>query len=120
MTNAIIAKLEAIIQDIKDDFKPEVKAVENDVKAIGAATLSYIETNALQDAYQIALTVVEAAVPGASWGSILTNILALATADGKQIVKGAEAVVAAQAQADLIAAGKIIAPTTVPVTPPAA
>lgn len=90
------------------------KIVEADIKAAGTATLNYIKTNGLQDLYQIALTVVAAAIPGASWATTLASIETQAVTDGKQLIAGASAVVASQAQADLIAVGKLLAPVAPP------
>jgi len=110
MTSAIIQDVEDFINKIKAEFKPEIKEVENDVKSAASATLAYIEKNGLQDAYQIAMTIVGAAVAGSPWGATLAAVEAAVVADGKTIEKGAVAVVSAQAQADLIAAGTIAAP----------
>lgn len=103
---SLLDDAKALVAKIEADFKPEIKTVENDAKAIGASTLSYIETNGLQDLYQIALVVVGAMAPGASWTAALAAIVAQATTDGKTILAGSESIVAAQAQADLLAAGK--------------
>lgn len=43
MTSAVIVDVEDFINKIKAEFQPEVKAVENDVKAAGSAALAYIE-----------------------------------------------------------------------------
>ena len=110
MTSAIITDVDDFIAKIKAEFQPEVKAVENDVKSAASATLAYIEKNGLQDAYQIALTVVGAAVAGSPWGATLTAVTSAVVADGKTIESGAVAILASQAQADLIAAGTIAAP----------
>lgn len=110
MTNKLIADIKAIIAEFEADATP----VENDVKAIGSSALSYIETNGLQDLYQIALSAVAGAVAGAPWAATLATIESQAVTAGKSIEKGAVAVVAAQAQADLIAAGTVAAPTSTP------
>lgn len=116
MSNAIVTWLKAELA--KFEANDVVQAVETDVEEAGKATLDYIKTNGLQDLYQIALTVVGAALPGGSWTGVLASIEAQAVTDGKQLIQGATAVVAAQAQADLIAAGKLALPTAP--TPPAA
>lgn len=85
---------------------PVVGTVVTDVEEAASATVSYIKANGLQDVYQIALMLVGAMVPGASWTGVLAAIEAQALTDGKQLVAGASAIVAAQAQADLLAAGK--------------
>ncbi len=110
MTSAVILDVEDFINKIKAEFQPEVKAVENDVKAAGSAALAYIEKNGLQDLYQIALTVVGAAATGTPWGTVLATVVSTAVTDGKAIEAGAVAVVTAQAQADLVAAGTLLPP----------
>jgi len=84
--------------------------IEQDAKDLLSTGVSYIETNGLQDLYQIALTLVAAATPGSSWTAVIASIEAQAVADGKALLKGAGSIVAAQAQADLIAAGKLLPP----------
>ena len=113
MTNAIVDDAEALLAKIKAEFTPEVKDVENDLKDIGSATLNYIKTNGLQDVYQIALTVIGAMVPGASWATALASIETQAVSAGKTLATGTSAIVASMAQSDLIAAGKLIAPVAV-------
>lgn len=81
-----------------------------DAENIGGAGWAYIKTNGLTDLYDIALTLVAAALPGASWVTTVASIKAKAIADGVALLEGAEAVVAAQAQADLMSAGKLAAP----------
>jgi hypothetical protein len=110
MTNAIMTELDSVVAKIKAEFAPETAAVETDLKDIGTATLNYIKTNGLQDVYQIALTVVGAMVPGASWTAALASIESQAVAAGKTLASGASAIVAGMAQTDLIAAGKLLAP----------
>lgn len=119
MTHGVIIDfLESLITKAKSS--DVTKTIETDVEVIGAATFNYIKTNGLQDLYQIALTVLTAAIPGASWTGILASIEAQAITDGKQLITGASAVVASQAQADLIAAGKLLAPVSAPAAAPAA
>lgn len=100
-----ITKLEAA-------FGPEVKAVEADVEAIGAATLSFIKSQGLQDLYQIALAALTGAATGTPWATVAATVVSQGEAAGMTIAKGAETIVLAQAQADLISAGKLIAPNT--------
>lgn len=106
--SAFLDKVKALIAEFEGIS--EVQAVETDVQAIGSATLNYIKTNGLQDLYQIAMTLVAAALPGASWTGVLASIEAQAITDGKTLISGASAIVASQAQADLIAAGKLLPP----------
>lgn len=115
MTNhgVIINWLEDVIDKIKTS--PVTAVVEADVEQAATATVNYIKTNGLQDAYQIAMTVVAAALPGGTWTGVLASIEAQALAAGKALLSGSSAVLAAQAQADLIAAGKLIAPVATPV-----
>lgn len=96
-----------------------VETAVTNAENIGGAGWAYIKTNGWTDLYQIALTIVGAALPGASWGGILASIEAQAVTDGHNLVSGAAAVVAAQAQADLIAAGKLLPPVSAPVAPAA-
>jgi hypothetical protein len=112
MTNAIIADIKAGIAKLEAALAPAETAVADDADAIGSATLNFIKTNGLQDLYQIAITVVGAMLPGASWTAALASIESQAVAAGKQLVSGSTAIVAALAQADLLAAGKSLAPGT--------
>lgn len=99
-------------------FGPEVKAVEADAKAIGTATLNFIKTQGLQDLYQIALAALTGAATGTPWATVAATVVSQGEAAGMTIAKGAETIVLAQAQADLISAGKLIAPTTGTVVTP--
>lgn len=110
MTNEIIAEFEAVFAKVKAALTPAVETVEADAEAIGSATLSYIKANGLEDLYQLALTIVGGAVAGTPWTATLAAVAAQGITDGKQLEQGAVAVVAAQAQADLISAGKLLAP----------
>lgn len=112
MTNAIIAEIETLFDKLKTALAPAEATAVADIETIGKSALDYIKTNGLQDLYQLALVAVSAMVPGASWSATLASIEAQAIADGKQLVQGATAVVAAQAQADLIAAGKLLPPVS--------
>jgi len=117
MTLAIITDIENLLAKLKGSSA--IQTVETDAKAIGSATLSFIETNGLQDAYQIALTVVSAALPGASWTGVLASIETQALAAGKQLITGGSAILASMAQADLMAAGKLLPPVSAPIATPA-
>lgn len=119
MTNAIEAKIDQWIADFKAAITPAVTVVEADAETIGKASLSFIKTQGLQDLYKLALTLVGSAVAGAPWTATLAAITTAAVADGKEVAQGAVAVVAAQAQADLIAAGTLLPPATPSPTPSA-
>lgn len=103
-----------------------VKTVETDVQAIGKSALSYIENNGLKDLYQIALAALTGAATGTPFAAIGATVLKQGEAAGISIAKGAEGIVLAQAQADLVAAGSLASPTSgttvaaAPVTDPAA
>jgi len=86
------------------------QTVETDIKAIGGGAWAIITSKGLTDIYGLAVTALQAAVPGASWVEILSSITAQVLADGKDIEHAVVAYVTAQAQADLIAAGKLAAP----------
>lgn len=114
-----MSELETIENDIKADvaaveaeFKPEIKTVENDAKAIGASALAYIEANGLKDLYAIATAALTGAATGTSFATIMASVVTSGEAAGITIAKGAEAVVVAQAQADLVAAGSLASPST--------
>lgn len=115
MTDTVKEALESIKEAAIDllhkiEGNPVVQTVVADAKDVESVSWNWLKTNGLQDLYQIALALVGAAVPGTNWTTILANIEAQAIADGKQLVAGASAVAAAQAQADLIAAGKLLPP----------
>lgn len=110
MSIEVITWLKAELAKFEGAATPAVAVIETDVEEIGSAALNYIKTNGLQDLYQIALILVGAALPGASWTGTVAAIEAQAVTDGKQLITGATSVVAAQAQADLIAAGKLLPP----------
>lgn len=120
MTNAVLTWLENEWSKLKGETA--VQTAVADVENIGGAGWAYIKNNALTDIYQIAMGVLTAAVPGASWTGILATVETQAVAAGKQLLTGATAVVTATAQADLIAAGKLLPPvasTTTPTAPAA-
>jgi hypothetical protein len=112
VASEVVADLKSALAKLEGSTA--VQTVETDVKTAGKSVLSYIETNGLQDAYQIALTAVSAALPGASWASTLATIVSLAKADGVALIEGAEDILGNLAKADLVAAG------TIPATAPAA
>ena len=112
MTAEVITWLETQLANLKAEFTPEIKTVENDAKAIGAAALSYIETNGLKDLYTIAMSALTGAATGTPFTTILSTVVTQGEAAGITIAKGAEAVVVAQAQADLVAAGTLPSPST--------
>lgn len=114
MTLAIIeaaeAKFAEAFAELKKAFAPAEKVIVVDVNAIGAATLDFIKTNGLVDLYKIAMAALIAVATGTPWATMLATVMAQGEAAGIQLVKGAEAIVLAQAQADLIAAGQIAPP----------
>lgn len=116
ITSEVVADIKNVLAKLEGSTA--LQTVEADVKEAGTATLNYIETNGLQDAYQIALIAVSAALPGASWASTLATIVSMAKADGIALIKGAEDILANLAKADLVAAGTI--PASTPATPAAA
>lgn len=89
-----------------------VKEVEEDAEAIGSATLNYIKDNGLQALYKMALGLLAGIASGTPWATVGAALVAQGEAAGITIAKGAEAIVLAQAQADLIAIGQITSPTT--------
>lgn len=107
---SLLQQAEEFFHNLKSHLSPavqaDIKAVQNAGHDLVNAAQSYIEKNGLQDLYAIALTLVGAMAPGASWAGTLAAIEAQAVADGKSLIQGAIGVVAAQAQADLLAAGK--------------
>lgn len=110
MSNAIINWLETELNKLKSNSI--VETVETDAVAIGTSALAYIKTNGLTDLYQIAMSVLTGAATGTPWATIGATVVSQGEAAGISIAKGAESVVLAQAQADLIAAGTIVSPTS--------
>jgi hypothetical protein len=90
------------------------------VKA-GEAAVHFIESNGLSSAYTIAVGLLTSLSSGNPWGVVLSTLVTQCEQAGVQLLQGSEAVVLAQAQADLIAAGKLLPPVTaVPPSPTAA
>ena len=121
MTNSVIAWLEAKLSELKTN--PVVETVETDVEAIGSSAIAYIEQNGGKAAYSLAMSFLAGVATGTPWATIGADFLTQAETAGITIAKGAESVILAQAQADLVAQGTIVAPTTgvtAPVTPPVA
>lgn len=114
MSNAFIEDVKADVAALYNKFQANtvVHTVETDAKAIGASALSYIEKNGLTNLYQIALAALTGAATGTPWATIGATVVSQGEAAGISIAKGAESIVLAQAQADLVAAGTIVAPTT--------
>jgi hypothetical protein len=115
MTNILTEiedEAETLYDDAKSAVSPAITVAKADLSAAGSATASYIKTNVLDDAYQIAVSVVGGAVVGQPWTTTLATIVTEVKAAGKTIVAGAEAILGAQAQADLIAAGKLLPPVS--------
>jgi hypothetical protein len=108
----LLADAEALVAKAKTALSPEIKTAENDAKAIGEAALSYIEQNGLTDLYSIATSALAGAATGTSFTAVLSDVVTQGEAAGITIAKGAEAVVVAQAQADLVAAGTLASPST--------
>lgn len=106
MTTQIIQEIEDFVKGLREKWTPEAKEVENEVKDVVTDAVSYIKVNGLQDLEQIALTLVSAMVPGASWVGVLAGIKAQAVTDGVKLLDGAEGIVAAKVQSDLLAIGK--------------
>ena len=97
---------------LESAFGPAVKTVETDAEAIGSAALAYIKSNALSDLYAIAKSALLGAATGTPWATVAATVVSQGEAAGITIAKGAETIVLAQAQADLIAAGSLVAPST--------
>lgn len=108
MSFDLVAELKSLLS--RFEAAPAVQTVETDVKDIASASWNWLKTNGMQDVYQIALTLVGGALPGASWMATIASVEAQAVTDGIALVKGTGAIAAAQAQADLIAAGKLLPP----------
>ena len=62
--------------------------------------------------YALAKAALLGAATGTPWATIAATVVTQGEAAGIQIAKGAETIVLAQAQADLIAAGNLVAPST--------
>lgn len=122
MTNILITDIEedfdALVAKIKGSTTATVIVQDGD--AIGSATLTFIKTNALTDLYNIALAVLAGAATGTPWAELGATVVSQGEAAGIAIAKGAEAIVLGQAQVDLIAAGKLVSPTSGEIVAPAA
>ena len=112
MSSALVTELKALLAKFEGEVEPVAEEVKADAEAIGASALSYIKTNGLQDLYGIAKSVLAGIAIGTPWATVLAAVVTQGEAAGIAIAKGAEAVVVAQAQADLIAAGTIASPST--------
>lgn len=117
MTNFLSTELDAaetafgnLIAKLKSSTV--VQTAETDAEAIGSATLAYIKQNALTDLYQIAIAALTGAATGTPWATIGATVVSQGETAGITIAKGAESIVIALAQADLIAQGKLVAPTS--------
>lgn len=108
MTSEVITWLKAELA--KFEGSTAVQTVETDAKEVESASWNLIKTQGLQDVYQIAETELLAAIAGTPWTAVLTGIETAAIAAGKALGKEVIASIGAQAQADLIAAGKLLAP----------
>lgn len=110
MTNALITEIKNLIADFESS--PVVKTAETDVEAAGTAAWQYIQTNGLTDLIGIAKGVLLSVATGSPYTAILSEVVTQGEAAGISIAKGAEAIVVAQAQADLIAVGQLVSPST--------
>lgn len=112
--HAIIDRAEALIAKAKAVFpapvQAEVKAVENEVHTIVHSAAEYIKTKGLQDVYTLATDLLTGAVGGAPWGRLLADLISKAAAMGKELLHEEAGIVLGQAQVDLIAEGKLVAP----------
>lgn len=106
----IIEELKALLAKFEGEAAPVVETVETDAEAIGMAAIGYIKTQGLQELYTIAKAALLGLAAGTPWGAVLAGVVTEGEAAGITIVKGAEAIVLAQAQADLIASGQLAAP----------
>lgn len=114
---SFVNELKDLIEQVEAAILPAKKAIENEAHALENTAWTYIKTNGLHDLYQIAVSAVQAATAAQPWGEVLAFIEQQALAEGKQLLQGAVALVAAQAQADLIAGGKIAAPVAALIAP---
>jgi hypothetical protein len=112
MTSEVIAKIEAFFEEIKTDLQPVETEVVTDAKAIGTSALAYIKSNGLTELYSIAKSALLGLATGTPWATVAADVVSQGEAAGIAIAKGAETIVLAQAQADLIAAGTLVAPST--------
>jgi hypothetical protein len=121
MTNIIITDIEEDVDALVAKIKGSTAAtvVVQDAEAIGSATLAYIKNNGLTDLYNIALAALTGAATGTSFATVAATVVTQGEAAGITIAKGAEGIVLAQAQADLVAAGTLISPTSGTIVPTA-
>lgn len=117
MTSAFIGDVDAFFAKIKAEFAPVAGIAVSDAEAIGDAAFNYIKTNGLADLYKIATAALLGAATGAPWATTLATVVSQGESAGVAIAKGAEAVVLAQAQADLMAAGSLVTPTGTTLSP---
>jgi hypothetical protein len=110
MSNEVVTWLKSELA--KFEGSTAVKTVETDVEAAGTSAVSYIKTNLLTELYTLGKSLLLGAATGTSWATLAATLLAQGEAAGLTIAKGAETIVLAQAQADLIAAGSLAAPST--------
>jgi hypothetical protein len=114
MTNAFITDIENIPAEVKSWFEtsPTVHTIETDGEAIATSAWTYIKSNGLTTLYSMAMALLTGAATGTSFTALGTQLLQQGETAGIQIAKGAEGIVLAQAQADLVAAGSIVSPTS--------
>jgi len=110
----ILSDLESVLSRLRshlsDTANAEIKAAQNEAHDVIHTGEDYIRVHGLQDLAILAETFVMALVPGGSWTGMLASLKAQAVTQGIALVDGAEAVVAAKVQSDLIATGKLPAP----------
>src|ERR1035437_1269881 len=107
MTLAIITEIEGLLSKLKSTFSPavaaEVKAVENAGHELVSTSWEVLKTKGLQEAYAIVSAVVLSALAGTPWGVTLAGATVAVVAAGHDIAHAEIAMLASQAQADLIA-----------------
>jgi uncharacterized membrane protein (UPF0136 family) len=114
MTNIIITDIEEDFDALKAKIEGSTTATVIIQKAedIGVATWNYIKTNGLTALYSMATALLAGAATGTPFTTLAANLAAQAETAGISIAKGAESIVLAQAQADLVAAGTLVSPST--------
>jgi hypothetical protein len=111
MSSAIVIYLKAELAKLEALLSPAEKVVVADAEAIGTSAVTYIKSNGLTALYTIATQTLLGTASGTPWLTLMASVVTQAEAAGMTIIKGAESVVLGQAQADLIAAGKLLPPT---------
>lgn len=114
----VISGIESLIAKLKTSATPAVQVVEVEAMKLGSIAWESIKTKGLQDIYQLALDALPLVIPGTAWTATLANLGVEALKMGKDMLWSELAAIGAQAQADLITAGKLLPPVapTVPAT----